>query len=169
MEFLKHGCVSFLFLMIAVSGYAQSAPVAKGQAAPSEAPPAPRAIRQRHSGPPCWKQAGITADMVNQRWKIEDNQRLEIAAACSEPKTNAQQKHDQIEQIHANTKQEIAQVIPADELAKFDRCEADLAKTRPVSAPKKELGPCGGVIPTPVASQESHGMEHHPDGAPMNQ
>lgn len=168
MRLLKYGSISFLFLVIAVSGFAQAAPAADDQAAPaaaSEAPGSAPRVHRRRMGTPCWRQAGMTPDMVNRRWKIEDNQKVKIAAVCSEPKTNAQQKHDKIEQIHADTNQEIAKLVPAEELAKFNKCEADWDKAHPAPAPKKELGPCGGTIPTPAGTP---GMEHH-DGMQMNQ
>jgi len=166
MRLVKHGSVSLLFLMITVSGFAQSAPATDDQGSPSDVPGRP-IHRMHRGGTTCWREAGMTPDMVNQRWKIEDNQKVRIAAVCSEPKTTPQQKHDKIEQIHADTKQEIAQLVPAEELAKFNKCQADLEKASPASAPQKELGPCGGVIPTPAGSNSS-GMEHH-DGMQMNQ
>lgn len=168
MRILKHGSVSLLFLMIAVSGFSQSTRAAEDQTAPSNAAPVVRSQRRYH-GPPCWKQAGITADMVNRRWKIEDDQKVRIAAVCRETTTNAQQKREKIEQIHADTKLEISNVIPADELAKFNKCQADFENTHPAPASEKKLGPCGGVIPTNVNPQESEGMEHEHGGAPMNQ
>ncbi len=162
MRFLN-GSVSLLFLLVAISGFAQSAPAAEDQAAPPETQTDAPAAHRRSYGPPCWRQAGMTPDMVNQKWKIEEAQKQSIAAVCSEPSTGPQQKHDKIVQIHAQTAQEMAKIIPADELAKFNKCQADLEKSRPSSASKKQLGPCGGVIPTPG------GMEHQHDGAPMKQ
>jgi len=164
MQVLRTGSVSLLFLMIAVSGFAQSTPAAQPEAATPAAPAANPQVRRRNHGPLCWKQAGLTPDMVNQRWKIEDQQKTTIASVCSETTTSAQQKHDKIEQIHANTGQAMSKLIPADKLAKFNKCEADLEKSRPAPASQKQLGPCGGTIPTPAAS----GMEHH-DGMQMNQ
>lgn len=163
MRFLKYGSVSLLFLVVAASGVAQSAAPADDQAASPEAQTDARAPRRRSYGQPCWRQAGMTPDMVNQRWKIEEEQKQNIAAVCSEPSTGPQQKHDKIQQIHAKTAQQIAKVVPAEELAKFNKCQADLEKSRPSSTPKKELGPCGGTLPTPA------GSEHHHDGAPMKQ
>lgn len=159
MRLFKHGSVSLLFLLIAVSGFAQSTPAANDQTAPSDVPPAGSVVRHRTRHTLCWKQAGLTPDMVNQRWKLEDDQKVDIAAVCRDPKTNAQQKHDKIEQIHANTEQAVGRLIGSDKLAKFNKCEADLPKTRPDSLPQKELGPCGGTIPA-QAADEMHGMEH---------
>ena len=174
MDVLRKGSISLLFLTIGVAGFAQSEapaqkeapsaqtePASQNEAGSQETPAAPR-IRHRSYGPPCWKQAGMTADMVNQRWKIEDQQKVTIAGVCSEASTSPQQKHDKIEQIHANTKQAIAKIIPGDTLAKFNKCEADLEKSRPASASKKQLGPCGGTIPTA-------GAEHDHGSMKMNQ
>ncbi len=161
MGLLKNGSISLLFLMIAASGFAQSA-ATETQPPSNETAPAARMARRRNYGPPCWKQAGMTPDMVNQRWKIEDQQKLNIAAVCTDASTSPQQKHDKIEQIHANTAQAVAKVIPSDTLAKFNKCQADLVKSRPASASKKELGPCGGTLPAPAS--DTAGMEHHHDG-----
>lgn len=166
MSFLKYGSVSLLFLFLGAPGFAQSAPpenqsapAADEQPAPTETQPSARAQRRRGFGAPCWKQAGMTPQMVNQKWQIEEQQKQSIAAVCSDQSTGPQQKHDKIEQIHANTAQDLAKLIPAEELAKFNRCEADLKKSRPSSGQKKEVGPCGGTIPAAAGSE--HGMEHH--------
>jgi hypothetical protein len=155
MRFLKYGAAALLFLLVAASGFAQSEPSADDQAAPADAQPGARAQHRRSYGTPCWKQAGMTPQMVNQKWQIEEQQKQNIAAVCSEQSTGPQQKHDKIEQIHAKTAQDIAKLIPAEELAKFNKCEAELEKSHP-SASKKEIGPCGGMIPT----TGSQGMEH---------
>ena len=161
MDVLRKASISLLSLTIAVAGFAQSQasaqkdepstqsePAGQNEAGAPETPGVPPAHR-RSFGPPCWKQAGMTPDMVNQRWKIEDRQKTNIAGVCRETSTSPQQKHDKIEQIQANTKQAIAKVIPAETLAKFNKCQADLEKSHPASASKKQLGPCGGTIPTP--------------------
>jgi len=156
MSVWKYGSVSLLFLLLAASGLSQSAPSDEDQAAPQEAQPSAPVRHRRSYGQPCWKQAGMTPDMVNQKWQIEEQQKQNIAAVCSEASTGPQQKHDKIEQIHAKTAQDLAKVVPAEELSKFNKCQAELQKSRPSSAPKKELGPCGGTIPS-----SEHGMEHH--------
>jgi hypothetical protein len=88
----------------------------------------------------------MTPDMVNQRWQIQEQQKTQIARVCSEPSSSPQQKHDKIEQIHADTDRALAQLIPAKELVAFNKCQAALDQRRPKSAGQKELGPCGGVI-----------------------
>jgi hypothetical protein len=105
---------------------------------------AARPPRRRQRLVPCWKQAGMTPEMVNQRWKIEDEQKTRIAVVCSEPSTSAQQKRAKIDQIHLDTDQAIAHLIPAKELHTFNACQAELEKSRPHAMAEKEAGPCGG-------------------------
>ncbi len=170
---LRIGYVGLLLLTFSSLGLAQSAPVdtnsgkasqpaaqsaepgSDADAAPDDG--APRAHRRAHSAP-CWKQAGLTPDMVNQRWKLEDVQKNKIAAVCTEPSTSAQQKHDKIEQIQVETGQAIARLIPAKERKTFDQCQAALERSKPHPAGEKELGPCGGTIPK---DEMSNGAEDH--------
>ena len=135
---------------------AQSAePAPDADAGPDDG--APRAHRRAHPAP-CWRQAGLTPDMVNQRWKLQDQEKSRIAAVCSEPSTSAQQKHDKIEQIQVETDQAIARLIPTKDRKIFDQCQAEVERSKPHPAGEKELGPCGGIIPK---EEMSNGAEEH--------
>lgn len=149
---LRKFSIAALLLMLGLSCFAQSAG-STGSNSQDATAEARRARVQRHATP-CWRQAGITPDMVNQRWKIEDQQRGKIAQVCADPSTSAQQKHDSIEQIHGDTDRAIGYLIPSQELAAFNKCEAELDQRRPKSADQKELGPCGGVMPKAESSGE---------------
>jgi hypothetical protein len=105
---------------------------------------------------PCWKQAGMTPEMVNERWKMQDEQKTKIAAVCSEPSTSAQQKRAKIDQIRLDTDLAIAHLIPAKELHAFNVCQAELDKTRPHAAADKEVGPCGGNMPEGPEDAHQH-------------
>ena len=108
----------------------------------------------------------MTPDMVNRRWYIEDEQKGKIAQVCSDPATSPQQKHDKINQIHADTDRELAKLIPSDELATFNRCQAELDQRRPKSAAQKTLGPCGGVVPDGASSDAPSAPQHSHTSAP---
>jgi len=162
---LQNGSIALLFLTIGVAGFAQSGATTQGS------PAANQPVHHRaRVGTPCWKQAGMTADMVNQRWHIEDEQKMKIARVCTEPSTSAQQKHDKIDQIHADTDRAIAQLIPTQELRAFNKCEAELDQRRPKTASQKELGPCGGVIPASTSADgtTAPGPEHRHTNTPPN-
>ena len=170
---LRNGYVGLLLLTFCSLGIAQttpadadsgksSQPAAQSAEPASDADAAPddgaaRAHRRAHSAP-CWRQAGLSPEMVNQRWKLEDEQKSKIAAVCTEPSTSAQQKHDKIEQIQVETDQAIARLIPSKERKTFDQCQAELERSKPHPASEKELGPCGGTIPK---DEMSNGAEEH--------
>ena len=169
---LRTGYIGLLLLSFCSLGLAQSTPAdtnsgeasqpaaqsAQSSSDANTAADAPGVARRRNHGVPCWRQAGLTAAMVNQRWKLEDEQKSKIAAVCTEPSTSVQQKHDKIEQIQVETDQEIARLIPTKERKTFDQCQAELAKSKPHPSGEKELGPCGGII---RQDEVSNGAEDH--------
>ena len=160
MRVLRDGVLAVLFLVLVVPAFGQSTEAPQAAPTESASPGAPARPRPRRIAEvPCWRQAGLTADMVNQRWTIEDQGKTKIAAVCNDPVTTAQQKHDKIEGIHAETDQEIAKLIPSKELQAFNSCQAERDKKRP--KPAKELGPCGGVIPSTDATHGGMDHEHH--------
>jgi hypothetical protein len=166
---LRVGYVGLLLLMLSSLGLAQSAqpdsnaadtgsqPAAQSQENPDSdtgSDVAARAPRRRQRLVPCWKQAGMTPEMVNERWKIQDEQKTRIATVCSEPSSTAQQKRAKIDQIRLDTDLAIAHLIPAKELHAFNVCQAELEKSRPRSVAEKEAGPCGGSMAE--GSEDAH-------------
>jgi hypothetical protein len=163
---LRNSSIALLFLMVGLPGFAQSS--ATTHESPAQARLEARRERAHRYGTPCWKEAGMTPDMVNQRWSIEDQQKVKVAQVCGEPSTTAEQKHDKIEQIHADTDRAIAQLIPTKELTAFNKCQAERDQNRPKPVNQKELGPCGGVIPTSVAADATTAPEHRHTATPAN-
>jgi hypothetical protein len=88
--------------------------------------------------------------MVNQRWQIEDNSKTKISAVCTDTSLSADQRLAKIHEIHQQTDAEIAKLIPEKELSAFKACQAEHDKQNASHAktPQKELGPCGGVMPS---------------------
>lgn len=96
--------------------------------------------------------------MVNQHWKLEDQAKVKIAAACRETTTSAQQKRAKIDEIHKETDEAIAKIIPATQLQTFNSCMTEWEKKEPKAPGQKELGPCGGAMPK---SGEGQHEGHH--------
>ena len=161
---LRNSSIALLFLTIGVAGFTQSDATTQGSPAANQP-----VYHRARVGTPCWKQAGMTADMVNRRWHIEDEQKVKIARVCTKPSTSAQQKHDKINQIHLETDQTLAHLIPAKKLATFNKCQAEVDQRRPKTAGQKELGPCGGTIPASVAVDGTPAPEHRHTSAPTHQ
>jgi hypothetical protein len=113
----------------------------------------------------CWREAGISPKLVNQRWQIEADAKAKIGGACSDDSLTPERKRDKVRQIDAETEREIAKIIPAEQLAAFKGCQAehDWEKAqRAGSTPRKELGPCGGVIPAQTGAPP-HSHDHQGD------
>lgn len=142
----RNSSIALLFLALGVPVFGQSTEPAQNTPAADQSVPHRARVQT-----PCWRQAGMTPDMVNRRWKLEDQQKMSITQVCTEPSTSAQQKHDKIEQIHADTDRALAQLIPVKELKAFNKCQAEVDSRRPKAPAEKELGPCGGVIPASAA------------------
>jgi hypothetical protein len=108
----------------------------------------------------CWKEAGIAPAKVNERWKLEDGAKVKINEVCSETSLTPEKKREKILQINEKTQQEIANIIPAQQLTAFNACEAKREQENakhPGPIAQKQLGPCGGVIPSePETGGHSH-------------
>ena len=124
----------------------------------SEAPAtAPSARPGRQT--PCWRVAGIAPQMVNQRWQIEDSAKSKIAEVCSDPTLGPDKKLARIHEINNESDAEIAKLIPESQLSAFKQCQAQRDHEKaahPSRVPQKELGPCGGVIPSPSGMSHDH-------------
>jgi hypothetical protein len=171
MRVSQNGVAVLSFLLLLVPACAQSAGTPSGTPGrAAEAQISDRAARPRAHQNPCWRQAGLSPDMVNKRWRIVDQQKGKIAQVCNDPSTSAQQKHDRIEQIHLETDQAVAQFIPSAKLQQFNKCQAEVDNAKPKIPGQKELGPCGGIIPA-SASMDADSMprvEHHQNNVRMN-
>ena len=161
----RNSSIALLFLALGVPVFAQSTDTTQNDPAADQP-----GLRRARVQVTCWRQAGMTPDMVNKRWELEDQQKVRISQVCTEPSTSAQQKHDKIDQIHADTDRAMAQLIPAKELKAFNKCQAEVDQRRPKAPGGKELGPCGGVIPPSAADgTTSTAPEHRHTNTPNNQ
>ena len=142
---------------------AETSPQAPAEPAqPQPAPPGARTVRPGRQVV-CWRDAGISPKMVNQRWQIEDNAKAKIAAVCSDDALTSEKKRDKLRRIDEQTEQEIAKIIPAKQLKAFKACQAVRDRENaqlPRRTPQKELGPCGGVIPAQPSAAPPHGHQH---------
>ena len=150
-------CLVFLMMfslpLFSQAGDTQSPPPDSG------APATGGRVRARHQTP-CWREAGIAPEMMNQRWHIEEDGKAKISAVCTEPSLSAEQRLAKIHEVQQQTDEEIANLIPAKQLTVFKACQAERDKEKashPSKTTEKELGPCGGVIP---ANSSMAGHEH---------
>lgn len=175
MGFIRNGLITVTLLLTGSQLFAQSAqnnpaaPSGTSTAEPAlpsidQIPGIPAGSRPVVHGPMhdrrCWREAGIAPAKVNERWKIEDDAKVRINEVCSQASLTPEKKRDRIHQINDETQQEIAKIIPAQQLSAFNACEAKREQENakhPGPIVQKQLGPCGGVIP---AEPESGGHSH---------
>jgi hypothetical protein len=162
MRALRSGAIVLALLPLSSSlGLAQSStPQPADPSAQQETAAPSQSARPKHQ-PPCWKQAGIAPQAVNERWKIEDDAKVKIGAVCTDATLTPAQRLDKIHKIDGQRDDEIAKLVPAKQLETFKACESQLAKTRTPKPGEKQLGPCGGVIP---AAPDGEAHEHHASG-----
>lgn len=176
MGLIRNGLFAATLLLTGALLFAQSAQnnPAAPSGTPATAPALPASIDQIPGIPAgsrpvvhgplhdrrCWREAGIAPAKVNQRWKIEDDAKVRINEVCSQASLTPEKKRDRIHQIDNETQQEIAKIIPAQQLSAFNACEAKREQENakhPGPIAQKQLGPCGGVIPAePEPGAHSH-------------
>jgi hypothetical protein len=139
---------------------AETTPQASAEPAQPQPAPPRAGTRRPARQSPCWRIAGISPSMVNQRWQIEADAKAKIGAVCSNDSLDPKQKADKLRQIDEQTTREIAKIIPAKQLGEFKTCQAERDREKAQRAggtPHREIGPCGGAIPAkPSAAEHSH-------------
>jgi hypothetical protein len=94
---------------------------------------------------PCWQVAGISKSAMEQRKSILQNAHSQVEAVCANSSLTAQQRSEQIRQIHQQSKQQIDALIPASQMESLRSCQSSRASAHP-SAPHhagSSSGPCG--------------------------
>ena len=176
MGVMRSAVFAMMLLFIGTHLLAQSSQntPAEPTGTPSAQPSLPTSIDQIPGIPPgsrpvargpqhdrrCWREAGIAPAKVNERWKLEDGAQVKINQVCSEASLTPEKKREKIHEINLQTQQETANIIPAQQLTAFNACEAKREQENakhPGPIAQKQLGPCGGVIPSePAAGGHSH-------------
>jgi hypothetical protein len=110
----------------------QSKPAPSGTTAPSGTP-APRHIA-------CWKQTGISPAVMQQRKAIMEGAKSKIQGICGDDSLTAQQKKEQIHQIHQEAVQQAEGLIPAAQMEALKKCQAPY---RTGSHHARATTPCG--------------------------
>jgi hypothetical protein len=100
---------------------------------------------------PCWEQAGVPKQAMEQRRSIEQSARTQIQAVCMDTSMTPQQKHEKIRSIHEQTQQQLQGLFTAQQQETLKACQA--ARRGGQSAPMPHgggRGPCGEELPAPA-------------------
>ena len=113
---------------------------------------------------PCWQQAGISKEVMEQRKTLEQQAKSQVAAVCADTSLTAQQKREKIKAIHQQTQQQVQALITTDQQAALKSCQAARKEAQTENGggphPGAGKGPCGDM---PAGSgQPSSGASPQP-------
>jgi len=100
----------------------------------------------RHRQPPCWQQAGITKDVMQQRRSLEQAAHSQIASICADSSLSAQQKREKIREIHQQTMQQVQARMTLQQQEALKSCQAQRHGGQGGAPHPHEgggMGPCG--------------------------
>jgi hypothetical protein len=100
----------------------------------------------RYRQPPCWQQAGISKDVLQQRHNLEQAARSQIASVCADTSLSPQQKREKIREIHQQTQQQVQALMTPQQQEALKSCQA-ARNGEHGGAPHPHagggMGPCG--------------------------
>jgi len=156
---------TLLTLIVLSLGFAENAaaqvPVRPGS------PTAPGTTAKPARQEPCWEVAGVSKAAIQQRRAITQQARQEVEAVCANPSLTAQQKRQEIQQIHQRERQEVDAIItPAQQEAIRSCQQARNAGHGGGHAAGGGGGPCGempaGHKPNPQHEEDEAPPEDSP-------
>jgi hypothetical protein len=98
----------------------------------------------------CWKQVGIAPAAMEQRRAIMQAARTKIEALCKDDSLTAQQKKEQIQQIHKEAAQQAEGLINPEQAEALKKCQQQQHE-QAGSHQGHGAGPCG----EPIENEES--------------
>jgi len=119
MKRFKGPVLSCAFVMLLSAGllFAQSTPS-------SSTPQSGGSGSRRSQGRPCWQQAGVSQSVMQQHRSLEQNTRAEMESVCADSSLSQQQKHQKIQQIHAQARQQMQGLMTPQQEEALKSCRA---------------------------------------------
>lgn len=133
---LKNLLIAFAVLLSTACVSAQDAPP------DNSLPPA-----RRGGTPPCLRQAGVTMSTLDELRSIAQDARGQVQNVCTNSSLTAQQKEQQIEDIHQQSRAKMAGLVSPDQRRAFMACRARHGDRRPVEWFERPGGGCGEMRP----------------------
>jgi ABC-type sugar transport system substrate-binding protein len=130
---------SFLFFAIALAAASASAQQSKPTPSSSTPPSSTPSSAQKGGHIPCAKQVSISPQVLQQRRAVMEAAKAKVQGICQDTSLSAQQKKEQIHQIHQEARQQAEGLIPAAQLEALRKCQANVSGGVHVA----HTGPCG--------------------------
>lgn len=133
--------IPFVGLFALASTGPQQRPSAQ-TAAPQSGPTGPASQKAE----PCWEQAGISNNVIEQSRSIQESTRSQIQTVCSEPNLSEQQKRQKIRQIRQAAQEKVNAMISPAERQKLEACRRGNHMGGPHAGGRAAGGnPCAGL------------------------
>lgn len=134
---------------------------------PQSTPPAP--TRQE----PCWRQAGITRPVMEQRHSIEMEVHSQVASVCENSSLTPQQKQQQVREIRQQAQQKMDALITPEQQGTLHACQPQRGSGAPNGGHHPGgAGPCGNFATSQGRQGASNGRTggdpQPPADAPQN-
>jgi hypothetical protein len=104
---------------------------------------------------PCWQQAGISKQVMEQRKDLEQQAKSQIAAVCADTSLTAQQRREKIKAIRQQTMQQVQALITTQQQEALKSCQVARKEAQTENGggpnPGAGKGPCGD---TPAGSDQ---------------
>jgi ABC-type sugar transport system substrate-binding protein len=112
---------------------------------------------------PCWKQVGISPSAMEQRKAIMEGAKTKMQSVCKDDSLTAQQKKEQLQQIHKEAAQQAEGLITPEQNEALKKCQHEQGATNSGTHPARTTGPCG----EPLEPDDSTSPSNSPT-APSN-
>jgi hypothetical protein len=143
--------VQRIFRLAVAIGFSSVALWAQNAPPSGSSPSAPPPARQE----PCWKQAGITRQVMEQRVQIERDAHSQVASVCEDSSLTPQQKREQVKQIRQQAEEKANALIPSEQLNALNACRQQRHRGNMIH--KAGGGPCGNFADPPGRQGDDNG------------
>jgi hypothetical protein len=104
--------------------------------------PTPSGSQQSSRHIACWKQVGISPAAMQQRRAIMEAAKAKIEGICNDDTLSAEQKKQQIHEVHQQAVQQAEALIPAAQAEALKKCHQEQAASSG-ARPAHPTSPCG--------------------------
>ena len=146
---MRFSLVLFGVAIAAASVVGQQSKPAPSSTSGQSGTPAPRHVA-------CWKQVGISPAAMQQRKAIMEAAKAKVEGVCADDSLNAQQKKEQIHQIHQEAVQQAESLIPASQMEALKKCQASYSTGKHAA---RATSPCG----EPLEPEDATAPEPEPN------
>jgi len=126
-------------------------------------PSAPAANGRKPRQEPCWQVAGISKSAMQQRRAVTQQARREVEAVCANSSLSAQQRREQIQQIHERERQQAEALISPAQQDAMRSCQQGRNPGHGGGHVGGHEGPCGEMAVRHKANPQHEEDEMAPD------